>query len=89
MQISSFNTNEVEVNSVYFRSNSSNKRFESYPKSMIYEGREYNFLEDSLRYLINSGQKLIKLFDVSDGATQYRLKLDEANHWTLINSRAC
>jgi hypothetical protein len=88
MQISSFANPEVEITSVYFRKTNNKQRVESYPKRMIYEGREYSFLEDGLRYLIKTGKDLIRLFDVSDGQTQYRLRLDEANHWTLVGVKA-
>jgi hypothetical protein len=81
--------NEIEIVAVYFRNHpEGDQRFESYPKRMVYEGREYTFLEDGLRYLIKRGQQLIQLFDVSDGQNQYRLKLDEANHWSLIGKKA-
>ncbi|HET8991690.1 MAG TPA: hypothetical protein VFN31_01500 [Candidatus Saccharimonadales bacterium] len=81
MTINSFTEQEIEVTSVYFKN--SNKGFESYPKSMVYEGHEYNFIEEGLRYLINTKDKLVKLFDVSDGQVLYRLRLD-GNRWTLV-----
>ena len=87
MEIATFNEQEIEITSVYFRNNPENKRFESFPKRMVYDGREYNFMEDSWRYLVQKGQELIKLFDVNDGQTQYRLRLDPANHWTLIGMK--
>ena len=87
MEISSFTNQEVEITSVYFR-NSSNEHIKSYPKRMVYEGREYTFIEDGLRYLINTSQQLVKLFDVSDGKAQYRLRQDETNNWTLVGIKA-
>jgi hypothetical protein len=81
MTINSFNQTEIEVTSVYFRNSS--KGIESYPKSMVYEGREYNFIEEGLRYLVKTTDRLIKLFDVSDGQMLYRLRLDD-NQWTLV-----
>ena len=86
MEITSFASTEVEVTSVYFKN--SNKGLESYPRSMVYEGREYNFMEEGLRYLVNTKEQLIKLFDMSDGDLQYRLRLDNSNHWTLVNIKA-
>jgi hypothetical protein len=86
MDITSFATTEVEVTSVYFRN--SDKGLESYPKSMVYEGREYNFIEEGLRYLVKTKEQLIKLFDMSDGNLQYRLRLDNSNRWTLVNIKA-
>lgn len=79
---------EIQITSVYFRTNTRQQRFESYPKGMLYEGREYTFVESGMRYLVQKGQELIKLFDVSDGHTNYRLRLDAANHWTLVGMKA-
>jgi hypothetical protein len=88
MEIATQTNQEIEITSVYFRSNPTKQRLESYPKRMVYEGREYTFLEDSLRYLVKRGQQFIKLFDVSDGQIQYRLRVDETNHWTLVGMKA-
>lgn len=73
---------EIEITSVYFRN--SQAGLESYPRRMVYEGREYNFLEESLRYLVKTKEQFVKLFDVSDGQLEYRLRQDSQNHWTLV-----
>jgi hypothetical protein len=83
-----FNAQEVQITSVYFRNDPTKKRLETYPRRMVYGGREYTFIGDSLRYLVKRGQDLIRLFDVTDGETNYRLRLDEGNHWTLVNMKA-
>jgi hypothetical protein len=78
---------DIQITSVYFRQ-PDGQRFESFPKRMVYGGREYTFRDDGLRYLVHRGQQLVKLFDVSDGQTDYRLRQDNDNHWTLINMKA-
>jgi len=78
---------EIEITSVYFRPNGTQNRFESYPKRMVYDGREYTFLESGMRYLVQKGQQLVRLFDVSDGEVQYRLRLDGDNRWTLVGMK--
>jgi hypothetical protein len=88
MEISSFVRQEVEITSVYFRSLSDHHNLESFPKKMIYRGQEYNFLNDGFRYQINTSREPVRIFDVSDGNVQYRLKLDNANHWTLLGIKA-
>lgn len=88
MEISSFANQEIQITSVYFRNNSGEQRLQSYPKRMVYEGREYTFMEDGLRYLVRKGQQLVRLFDVSDGQNSYRLRLDDTNHWTLVGVKA-
>ena len=87
MEISTFGTKEIEITSVYFRSGPDKQRLESYPKRMVYDGREYAFVESGMRYLVRKGQQLVKLFDVSDGQTEYRLRLDGTNHWTLVGMK--
>ena len=87
MTISYYDTPEVEITSLYFRNNKDEQRMESFPRRMVYGGREYTFAETSMRYLVQKGQEFIKLFDVSDGQTQFRLRLDSGNHWTLIDMK--
>ena len=73
---------EVSVTSVYFRPG---RHLKGFPKRMEYEGREYTFIESGLRYLVQKGQQLFEIFDMTDGSQDYRLKFDSgANIWTLI-----
>lgn len=83
-----FHAQEVEITSVYFRSAPGRQRMESFPKRMVYGGREYTFLEEGLRFLVQKGQALVQLFDVTDGHTQYRLRFDEHARWMLIDMKA-
>ena len=88
MEIASFDTQEIQITSVTFHNNHDSHQLESYPRRMVYEGREYTFTELGMRYLIKKGQQFVKLFDVSDGQTQYRLRCEADNHWTLVNMKA-
>lgn len=87
MTISTFDETEIQITSVQFRNIPSKQRLESYPKRMVMDGREYTFV-DGMRYLVKRGQEFIKLFDMTDGERQYRLKVDAANHWTLVGMKA-
>ena len=87
MTISNFAETEIQITSVKFRNNPSKQRVESYPRRMVMDGREYTFV-DGMRYLVQKGQEFIKLFDMTDGEKQYRLRVDEANHWTLVGMKA-
>ena len=89
MKTTDFAQKEIEITSVRFRNNPSKQRFDSYPKRMVFEGREYTFLDSGMQFLVRTGQDLIKLFDMSDGQTQYRLKVDGNNRWTLVDMKAC
>jgi hypothetical protein len=90
MTITSFeNTNinsEVDVTAWFFRPEPQGHRLKSFPKRMNWGGREYNFVEDGLRMLVQTGQSLVQMFDMSDGHTTYRLKQD-GSHWTLVGTR--
>jgi hypothetical protein len=73
---------EVAVTAVYF--NNSNE-LTSYPKRIELEGREYTF-RNGLRHLVQKGQRLIQIFDMTDGQADYRLRFDNNEQlWTLID----
>lgn len=88
MEISTFSEQDIQITSVYFRNKRGGQRLQSYPKRMVYGGREYTFMESGIRYLVQKGQELVRLFDMSDGQTQYRLRLDGNNHWSLVAMKA-
>jgi len=73
---------EVSVTAVYFENN---RELKSFPRRIELEGREYTFM-NGLRHLVQKGQKLIQIFDMTDGQAEYRLKFDDHdNLWTLID----
>jgi len=78
---------EVQITAVTFREDPHGQRLESFPRRMVYDGREYTFIELGMRYLVQKGQQLVSLFDVSDGQNAFRLRC-EGDHWTLVNMRA-
>ncbi len=76
---------EVTVSEVYFEDDG---RLKTYPRRMEFEGREYTFRQ-GLRSLIQKGQQMIQIFDMTDGARDYRLQADAAcRQWTLIDMSA-
>lgn len=73
---------EVNVPEVFFKDTGT---LTGFPRRMEFDGREYAFM-DGLRYLVHKGQQLVQVFDMTDGARDYRLKFDNAQHsWTLID----
>ena len=73
---------EVNITSVYFRPG---RHMKGFPKRMEYEGREYTFIESGLRYLVQKGQQLFEIFDMTDGTRDFRLKFSADDRiWTLI-----
>ncbi len=74
---------EVNVNALYFRGNGN---FKAFPKRMEFNGREYTFQESGLQLLIQKGQSMVKLFEMTDGENSFRLRFDPTQHaWTLLN----
>lgn len=78
---------EVNVTALYFRNK---EHLKSFPKRMEFEGHEYVFIESGLQYQIKNNDQEMRLFDMTDGAADYRLKLDLRQlTWTLVSvSRA-
>lgn len=56
------------------------------PRRMLYRGRYYDFSELGLRHPTRKGQRMIHVFDMSDGSADYRLEFD-AEHltWELVS----
>jgi hypothetical protein len=73
---------EVTVTSMYF---SHGRQMQTFPKRIELDGNEYTFIESGFRYLVKKGQRLVELFDMTDGTNNYRLKFDNGAHtWTLV-----
>ncbi|MDL2342382.1 MAG: hypothetical protein QFB87_04880 [Patescibacteria group bacterium] len=75
----------VEVTALGFRNKKDQHQLESFPKRMVWGDREYNFAEMTMQYLVRKGQQLVTLFDVTDGSTLYRLRLED-DCWTLVGT---
>lgn len=75
---------EVQITSFYFRNTQNG--FNSFPRQMVLEGQEYNFSDLNMSFLVRKGQQLIRLFDMTDGQNDYRLR-QEGNSWSLIDSK--
>lgn len=73
----------VNVNAFYFLNGSCLK---SFPKEIEFGNTRCTF-SDGLQYLVQKGQHVIKLFDMTDGRTTYRLKLED-DTWTLLGTRS-
>lgn len=73
---------EVSVPEVFFKSEG---QLKSYPRRMEFAGREYTFM-DGLRYLVHKGAQLVQVFDMTDGAHDYRLQFNAGERsWTLVD----
>ncbi len=68
----------VQVSAVSF-----GRKFEPMPRRIEFEGRTLTFIGDGIRFLIKNNGHITRLFDMSDGAAQYRLR-HEDSRWTLV-----
>lgn len=74
---------EINVTSFYFK----NSRV--FPRQIEMEGESLNFLETGLRCLVQKGQELIQIFNMSDGQKLYRLSFEPGSRtWKLLSSRS-
>jgi hypothetical protein len=60
------------------------------PARMLYRGREITFTKLGLYHPTTQGRRMIHVFDMSDGASDYRLEFDaERLSWTLAAITSC
>jgi hypothetical protein len=72
---------DVTIVAYYFKNKNQPKCF---PKKMEYGGRTVTFTETGLRHPTHRGQRMIHVFDMTDGQADYRLEFDaESLRWRL------
>jgi hypothetical protein len=60
------------------------------PIKMLYGGREVVFSELGLYHPVVAGKRMVHVFDMSDGGSDYRLEFDaERLVWKLISITSC
>lgn len=75
-----FINQDVVVTAVSFR-----KNFETVPQRIEFHGVTYSFIGTGMRYLVSSGERKSRLFDMTDGTAKFRLRNESgASNWTLI-----
>lgn len=73
---------DVNILAYYFKDKNRPKCF---PKRMEYGSRQVTFVETGLRHPTKKGQRMVHVFDMSDGAADYRLEFDaEFLSWKLV-----
>ncbi len=74
---------EVTVTGYHF----ANRARQSFPSQIEFDNQRVTFAEAGMRYLVKKGRTFVKLFDVSDGSTTYRLRYDpDQVIWTLVHT---
>lgn len=73
----------VEIVAVYYQDTPEQRV--CMPVRMKYRGREITFSELGLRHPTTKGKRMIHVFDVTDGSSDYRLEFDaERLIWKLV-----
>lgn len=81
------NINEINkgVNVVAFYFKNAGQRLKCFPKRMEYDGKRIDFTETGLVHPTKKGQRMVHVFDMTDGAADYRLEFDaQSLDWTLV-----
>lgn len=60
-------------------------QLKSFPKQIDLNNQKYTF-SDGLQYLVKTGQRVVRIFEMSDGDKIYRLHL-ENDQWTLVGTK--
>lgn len=75
-----------DVNIVAYYFHSRGRRLRCFPKSMEWGNKRVTFTETGLRHPTKKGQRMVHVFDMSDGNADYRLEFDAAAlSWTLVS----
>lgn len=76
------NINEfVSVTALGFK-----KNLVAYPRRMEFRGVTYNFIDAGLRCLLRCGEHIAEFFTLSDGKSDFYLRIDnQDNVWTLLS----
>lgn len=62
------------------------RKFEPIPQRIEFGGRSISFIDDGIRIAIKSGQRLTRLFDMSDGTQNFRLRqMADDTNWQLVS----
>lgn len=79
----SYINQNVQVDAFYFLNCLGKTK--SFPKQIDLDNKKYIF-NDGLQYLVQQGQRVIRIFEMTDGSKTYRLKL-ENEQWLLVGTR--
>ena len=74
---------EVNIVAYYFKNSA--RRLRCFPKRMEYDGKRIDFTETGLVHPTKKGQRMIHIFDMTDGQADYRLEFDaQGLSWKLV-----
>ncbi len=73
----------VNVSAFYFHR--SPHSLKSFPRQIEFGNTRCTF-KDGFQYLVKNGERMVRLFDMTDGQTTYRLR-NENDSWVLVGTR--
>ncbi len=76
---------QVDVTALYFTNN--NGRIKSFPKRIELDGKVFTFVESGLQILVQTAAGVVRIFEMTDGIQDFRLKNDQVHGWTLVSVR--
>ena len=62
------------------------RQVKAYPRQIEFGNTQYTF-SSGLQRLIRHGQRVVQLFDMTDGRTRFRL-VQEDGQWTLLGTKS-
>jgi hypothetical protein len=75
----------VDITAFYFNKST----LESFPRRVEVNGQPIAMLETGLRRLVRSGQRVVEIFNMTDGFAQYDLRYEpDQQVWTLTGSHS-
>jgi hypothetical protein len=74
---------QVDVTALYFTNN--NGRVKSFPKRIELDEDVFTFVESGLQILVQTAAGVVRIFEMTDGQRNFRLKNDQAHGWTLVS----
>lgn len=75
---------KVQVTSVYFQNK---KQLTAYPRRMEWDGASYTF-DSGLACRVQRDGSTFDIFQMTDGRSDYRLRFDTGEGWTLLGVSA-
>jgi hypothetical protein len=76
---------QVDVTALYFTN--INGRVKSFPKRIELDEDVFTFVESGLQILVKTATGPMRIFEMTDGVRNFRLKKDHLNSWTLLSVR--
>jgi len=80
------NSVEKNINVIAYYFKASGPKLSGFPKKIELDGKVIEFIENGLQSLSEQGHRIVQIFEMSDGRSNYKIEFDDENNdWKLIN----